>query len=81
MIPATPTAIPDMTGTMAEAAQSLDLGGMQLWDIAPEAIGFWNMFSPQNLVLIWVIIGALVVVLIMSLMFLYRRMFGENEQV
>jgi hypothetical protein len=78
MIPPTPTAIPDMVGPMAEAAQSLNTGEFTLWNIAPDAVGLWNMFSPQNEVLIWVLVGALIVVLIMTVVFLYRRVFGDD---
>lgn len=78
MIPLTPTPIPP--GSMPIDASQLQLDGVGLWDLAPEVVGFWNQFAPDNQILQWVAVGILVVLLIFALIYLMKQ-FGQDDQL
>lgn len=76
MIPPTPTPLPPDPVALSQASQ-IDLGGFRLWDLAPEAIGFWNQFGGATQALQWVVFALIIVIFIFVVMKLLKRL-GEG---
>jgi hypothetical protein len=69
MIPPTPTPIPYNAPPVA-----LEFDGVLLWDVAPNAVGFWGQFGDYTPVLQWIIVGMLVIALVWLIAGLFKQL-------
>jgi hypothetical protein len=86
-LPPTPTPFPDYyeAGTRAAHAsamtQQLQLTDLiDFWEMAPEIVGLWNMFSDYTVAFQWIIFAA-VIIAMLSIAFLTIKKFVDSDDL
>lgn len=72
--PPTPTAMPPTEPIELPALRE----GISMWEIAPNAVGFWNQFGEYTPAIQWILLFMTIISLVFLMMFLMRR-FGERK--